>query len=183
MIDIAKTIGLDGFCITDHQAMDIRHHIKEGPQANGVVVIIGMEYDTPEGDFLLFGPYEHMSKDMDAGNLLNHVSETGGIAIAAHPFRADRPVNDHLLKNGLIPIIESINGRNSDVENLKAEKWNQTYKKEEVGGSDAHTLIELGTVVTRFYMPIHSREDFITALKNGTYQPEWRIPQKSALSS
>jgi len=183
MIDIANHIGLDGICITDHQTMDIRNDIKEGTQENGVVVIIGMEYDTPGGDFLLFGPYEHISTDMDAGCLLNHVGVTGGIAIAAHPFRTDRPVNDRFLGKGLTTVIESINGRNSDIENVKADKWNKKYKLAGVGGSDAHTPGELGTVVTRFSMPIHSRGDFIYALKNDTYHPEWRVRQESALSS
>jgi predicted metal-dependent phosphoesterase TrpH len=183
MIDTAKHIGLDGICITDHQTMDIRHYIQEGPQENGVVVIIGMEYDTPEGDFLLFGPYEHLSKDMDAEDLLKHVIETSGVAIAAHPFRTDRPVNDCFLRKGLTTVIESINGRNSDIENLKADKWKKKYKMAGVGGSDAHTPDELGTVVTRFSMPIHLRDDFIDALKNGKYHPEWRARQESVLSS
>jgi predicted metal-dependent phosphoesterase TrpH len=182
MIGIAKTIGLDGICITDHQTMDIRHQITEGPQENGVAVIFGMEYDTLGGDFLIFGPYEDIEKDMNAEDLLKHVNGTGGIAIAAHPFRKDRPTKESLVQKGLVTIIESINGRNLDIENMKADKWKKQYKMSEVGGSDAHTPQELGRVITRFSMPIRSRKDFIYALSHDKYQPEWRTQQKSALS-
>lgn len=181
MIDIAKSIGLDGICITDHHTMDIRHHITEGPQENGVVVIFGMEYDTSDGDFLIFGPYEDISKDMNAEDLLKHVNETKGIAIAAHPFRKDRPTKESLVQKGLLTIVESINGRNLDIENVKTGKWKKQYKVAEVGGSDAHTPHELGRVITRFFMPIRSRKDFIYALTHDFYQPEWRTEQKSAL--
>jgi hypothetical protein len=31
-------------------------YIEEGIQDNGLYLLIGMEYATPDGDFLLFGP-------------------------------------------------------------------------------------------------------------------------------
>ena len=162
--------------------MDIRHHITEGRQANGLTVIFGMEYDTPDGDFLIYGPYEYIDKKMGAADLLNYVHATKGIAIAAHPFRKDRPVKEVFFQNGLCPMIESINGRNSDIENLRADRWAKRYALTESGGSDAHILDELGRVVTRFSMPILSRKDLIHAMNHSLCKPEWRTHHKMALS-
>lgn len=173
IIDSAAKIGLNGVCITDHQTMAIRHIVKEGPQDNGVVLIFGMEYATLDGDFLLFGPYEKLPKDLDAVDLLHHVNESNGAAIAAHPFRKKRPVSEPIIENGHCAIVEGINGRNSAIENLRIEAWRQRYRLTETGGSDAHSPEELGKVVTRFSQPILSRQDFISALHHGDYRPEW----------
>lgn len=172
IIDIARIIGLDGICITDHRTMDIRHHITEGIQPNGVIVIFGMEYDTPHGDFLIFGSYEHIPQNMAALDLLNYIKHTKGIAIAAHPFRKNRPVKESFVRDKLCTVVESINGRNSEIENLKTETWQKRYRQTQTGGSDAHTPHELGKVVTRFSMPIYSRKDLVYALRHGLCKPE-----------
>ncbi len=182
IIDVAKNSGLDGICITDHQTMDIRHHITEGSQTNGLIVIFGMEYNTLDGDFLIYGPYEHIDKEMKSADLLNYVNDTKGIAIAAHPFRKDRPVKEGFFQSRLCTMIESINGRNSDIENLKADRWRKRYALTEIGGSDAHTLDELGRAVTRFSMPIRSRKDLIYALNHNLCRPEWQTYHNTAMS-
>lgn len=164
ILNKAKSRGLDGVCITDHDSMAVRHLISEGLQANGLCVIVGQEYTTPQGDFLLFGPYEHLPQGWNAPWLLNHVRETGGTAIAAHPFRSLRPVDEKIVSSGLCRIIEEINGRNTFSENSQASTWLERYPLCSVGGSDAHTLEELGQVPVRFDMPILSRADLIQAL-------------------
>ncbi|GBC62948.1 histidinol-phosphatase [Desulfonema ishimotonii] len=175
--------GLDGVCITDHQTMSIRHKIREGRQPDGLMVIFGMEYTTCEGDFLIFGPFENIPGDLSARALLKTVAAAGGAAVAAHPFRANRPVSDWLIQEGLCRTVEAVNGRNSPDENRQVARWRNAYPLSETGGSDAHTLEELGTVVTRFDRPIHSGDDLISALKNGHCQPwqGYRPPLANAL--
>lgn len=173
MIRIASDVGLNGICITDHHTMDIRHQIPEGLQPSGIIVIIGMEYETSDGDFLIFGPYEGLAPGMDARQLLVHVKKTGGAAIAAHPFRADRRVSEHIIHDGLCRTVEAINGRNSDIENLKVRKWHDSHQITTTGGSDAHTAFEIGKIVTRFFYPIYTRQDFIQAINAGSCQPEY----------
>ncbi len=56
LIETAGRIGLDGICITDHESMAVGKYIGEGRQPNGLTVIIGMEYKTPEGGFSAFWP-------------------------------------------------------------------------------------------------------------------------------
>jgi len=171
LIETAGRIGLDGICITDHGSMAISRYIREGRQPNGLIVIIGMEYETPEGDFLLFGPVEQIPSHLSAPELLNHTRNAGGVAIAAHPCRKERPVSESIFRKGLCPVIETHNGRNAIVENLKACQRQSHYRLTATAGSDAHALDELGTAVTRFSVPVYSRQDLVQALKLGLCQP------------
>jgi len=171
LIETAGRIGLDGICITDHGSMAISRTITEGRQPNGLTVIIGLEYETPEGDFLLFGPVEQVPSHLGGPELLNYTRNAGGVAIAAHPCRKARPVSELIFQHGLCPVIETQNGRNAMVENLKACRRQSHYRLIATAGSDAHTLDELGTAVTRFSVPIYSRPDFVQALKQGLCQP------------
>ncbi|MFP4035651.1 MAG: PHP domain-containing protein, partial [Desulfovermiculus sp.] len=89
----AQEKGLDGVCITDHDTMAAGQVIAEWVQGNGLVVIIGQEYTTRQGDFLLFGPYEDLPPGLSAEKVLSHVRVTDGAAIGAHPFRRGRAID------------------------------------------------------------------------------------------
>jgi predicted metal-dependent phosphoesterase TrpH len=173
VLEHARARGLDGVCITDHDTMEIRHSLREGVQPDGLCVIIGMEYSTTQGDFLLFGPFETLPPHLEAAELLHAVNRRGGAAVAAHPFRAARQTDEEIVRKGLCRTIEGINGRNRDFENRLVEDWRARYCLNECGGSDAHTLEELGRVVTTFRGPLRSRDELVQALNGGGYRPEW----------
>lgn len=177
----AKDRGLDGICITDHNVMNIRHVLSEGMQANGLCVIFGMEYSTSQGDFLVFGPFEEMPSHLSAEQLLRTVQNSGGVAVAAHPFRKARPVDERLIREGLCGAMESSNGRNTPLENSSVAQWRQRYDLTECGGSDAHTLEEIGACATRFFVPIKTRIDLIQALKHRMCRPEIPVVGQQAL--
>jgi len=167
----ARNRGLDGIAITDHNSMDIRHKIVEGVQENVVCLLVGMEYDTPDGDFLLFGPFEDLKPGLSARDLLRLVEDGQGVAIAAHPCREGRSLSADTLALSACRIIEGLNGRNSDAENRRVEQLTKRYPLFQCGGSDAHSLNELGRTATSFEDRITSRNDLITALKSGRYHP------------
>ena len=166
----ARSRGLDGVCITDHDTMDIRREITEGFQENGLCVLIGMEYTTEDGDFLLFGPFEELQPGLDAGALLQIVAERQGVAVGAHPFREGRKLKESALKNGGCRIIEGLNGRNTEGENEKVKHLTRRYPLFQCGGSDAHHLEELGCTATAFSQVISNRQELIAALKRGDYR-------------
>ena len=109
----ARSRGLDGVCITDHHTMEAWKAIREEVQSDGLCVIIGQEYSTPEGDFLLFGPYEALPRGLDAMRLLRYVRDTGGAAVAAHPCRAGRGIAPWVFESGFCLHAEGENGRNT----------------------------------------------------------------------
>lgn len=168
----ARSRGLDGVCITDHDTMEIQRLIREGRQPTGLYVIFGIEYTTHDGDFLLFGPFDNVPPGLPAPEVLQWIDAVGGVAVAAHPFRQGRPTQEYLIQEGLCRIVEGLNGRNRKSENARLNRWRKQYSVHEVGGSDAHSLAELGTVLTRFSEPVRSRRELVAALKRGDYVPE-----------
>jgi len=181
IVEQAKVSGLDGVCITDHQTMAAGRQIHEGMQPNGIVVIIGMEYSTAQGDFLIFGPFETLPRDLPADRLLRSVKQSGGAAIAAHPFRQGRAVDEDLIRSGLCRAVEFYNGRNAMRENLAVSRWKK-YDLIQCGGSDAHTLEELGAMGTRFETPVRSRSDLVRAVNSGLCSPELSMAEQISCS-
>jgi len=170
-LDQAAAIGLDGVCITDHHSMKAKEILSEGIQENGVFVIIGLEYSTRQGDFLVFGLNDEPPLGLSAQQLFCLVEGYNAIAISAHPFRQQRLVSEQLFAEGWCQIVETLNGRNTDEENFKAISQLSKYNLVQCGGSDAHTREELGTFTTQFMTPIHSKEEFIRFLKDGRCKP------------
>jgi hypothetical protein len=81
----ARTLGLDGVCLTDHDLVGGESLAWEGVQEDGLVVLVGMEYSTSAGDFLVFGPVEDLPTGLAAREMLPRLREMGGAAVAAHP--------------------------------------------------------------------------------------------------
>ena len=171
VLENARMRGLDGVCVTDHNTIAGRNEVREGIQKDGLCLLFGMEYDTPQGDFLVFGPFDDLKPGMDARELLRFVNSHEGAVIAAHPFRADRSVDPSLFAEGLCRIVEGINGRNTEDENQQVEKLAQKYGLVQCGGSDAHQLSELGKTATRFQIPVSSKGDLVKALREGLCSP------------
>ena len=170
IIEKGRACGLDGVCITDHDTMAVLSQITEGFQSDGLLVLVGMEYATPQGDYLVFGDVEGLGPNLSGLELFSAVEGVGGAVIAAHPFRGWRPSDVSVLERGR-PVIEVDNGRNTDPENAMAGALARKLDLVSVAGSDAHTLNELGRFPTNFTVPVRSRADLIRALKAGHCAP------------
>lgn len=93
--------------------------------------------------------------------------------MAAHPHRAGRSTAEALVAGGCCRLVEEINGRNSALENQRSQGWLNRYSLAACGGSDAHSLAELGRVVTSFSRPIRKRLDLVGALRAGACRGDW----------
>ncbi len=165
----AREVHLDGICITDHDTAESRSVFKSISADQGICIIVGMEYTTSKGDFLVFGPVEYLPSGMGAEQLIEWSQKEGGVAIPAHPFRSARPADPEILKRS--DIIEAVNGRNQPHENSSCRRWleEQGNGRKKVGGSDAHTPDEVGRVVTVFRNNIYTVEDLLRELSAGAY--------------
>lgn len=179
----ARRLGLDGVCITDHDSMEARKYVEEGVQPDGLLVVVGMEYETPQGDFLIFGPFESLEPGMSAAELLPLVEEAGGASIAAHPFRPNRSVEPEFILDGLCSAVEMVNGRNEERANIQAQNFFHAAPVAFTGGSDAHAIAELGLFPTRFQSVIKSRQDLIDALLAGHCSPHVAIPDRRGMAA
>lgn len=171
IIDHAPKLGLDGVCITDHHNVRARDLLSARQSTNGLCILVGMEYRTSDGDFLIFGPLNQLEPGMSARQLLTKVKARGGAAVAAHPFRKEARTSEFVVREELCRIVESFNGRNSLEENIRVSQWRRSYDLIECAGSDAHSLPELGRLKTRFNVPIHCVEDLVQALNRGQCAP------------
>lgn len=171
LIAKAKAKGLDGICITDHDTMASKSVLQD-LKISDICVIVGIEYTTSKGDFLIFGPTDHIPLRMSLEGLLSWIKKEGGIIIPAHPFRKSRPADINVLS--LFDIIEVLNGRNLPSENNHCREWINTNGKniKQIGGSDAHTFEEIGNVVTVFEKNIYCIDDLIRELLDGKYAPK-----------
>jgi len=174
----AQEVGLDGICITDHNTVASKYAFENISDNSELCVLVGIEYTTTKGDFLIFGPVDHIPEDLDAQHLIRWVHKQKGALIAAHPFRKYRSVDPHCLQ--ISTIIESINGRNLPHEDDLCKNWLQQYGNgiKEIGGSDAHSLEEVGHVVTEFKNNIYNVDDLIHELHGKNYSPLRRQTQE-----
>lgn len=171
----ARLRGLDGVCVTDHECMAAREDVREGRQADGLLVLVGLEYATSEGDILLFGLDKEPTPGLPAREILKQVRTIGGAAVVAHPCRGNRPASAALAEEGLLTAVETVNGRNSFLENSQARTWPFRYGLAATGGSDAHRLDELGRSPTRFSAPIRNQRDLVSALRQGLCRPAYPL--------
>jgi hypothetical protein len=154
--------------------MSILTQCREGFQPDGLLVIVGMEYTTGQGDYLLFGDIRSIPLGLSAAALLPAVRDLGGAAVSAHPCRTWRPADPAVFELGLCSIAEAENGRNTDAENGLAQSLIAGHGMTAVAGSDAHSLEELGRCPTRFTVPVNSTRDLIDALNKGLCRPSAR---------
>ena len=58
--------------------MESAQYVTEGMQPDGLMVIIGMEYATPQGDFLIFGPFQRLQTRSAGKRTAAHRGGAGG---------------------------------------------------------------------------------------------------------
>lgn len=181
ILHLARSRGLDGVCLTDHDTMEAARHVREGRRPDGLVVIVGLEYATPQGDFLLYGDFADLSPGLSATELGKIVLARCGAATAAHPCRSWRPADLAAVRQGWCAAVEARNGRDSAEENALAATFWARSGLAAVAGGDAHEPGELGLAPTVFDAPISSRADLVAALRAGLCRPAEPVIPSSRL--
>lgn len=147
ILEYAQSIGLDGIAITDHDL--IEGSLEAKGIESGVRVITGMEISSKQGHILGLDISEPVKKGLDAQRTVDEIHSLGGLAIAAHPYdRYRRGVGDLILDVGF-DAVEVVNGHtfgNKKDPRAICEKAGMPM----VGGSDAHALEEVGSVLVEF---------------------------------
>lgn len=172
-INRAKLMGIDGICVTNHDNNLLREEIGDSAVINGILIIVGAEVFTFEGDILTFGLKDIPEERVSAEYLLAKVKESNGVAIAAHPFRDNnRGIGNNMKR--LAPMlsgIEAFNGSTKYEHNMKAYHLAHKLKLPVFGASDAHVVDKVGVFATKFNGSIRDDQDFIEAVKYSKYHP------------
>ena len=185
-IEGAKSLGLDGICLTDHDAFWTEEQTRELSRRHGFVVLGGSEINTDAGHVLTFGLRGYEFGMHKPHYLRACADRDGGVLIAAHPYRRrflEEPGRDPdaraaMLERaegdpffGLCQAVESLNGRGSAEQNRFSADLAASLRLLSTAGSDAHRVAQLGTAATEFHGKIECVADLIHLLKSGQYRP------------
>jgi predicted metal-dependent phosphoesterase TrpH len=183
LIERAKAVGLDGVCLTEHDALWEPPKVRDLARRHNFLVIPAIELNTEDGHVLVFGLNRRVDGMHSVAQLAQLVAEAGGAMIAPHPYRrltsllrmdddfwtmaleqaAAHPAFRHVCA------VEAINGRAAHDENLFSWQLCARLGLPAVAGSDAHEPSDIGTCATRFQRPIADVEDLVRELKAGRF--------------
>ena len=186
LIERAKQEGLDGICLTEHDAFWTLDETMDFSRKHDFLVLPGCEINTDTGHVLVFGLEEYIFGLHKPEFLRAVVEEKGAVAIAAHPYRRrylEEPAKDPVVRSemlkragkdelfGFCDAIESLNGRGSVNENSFSHDLGELVGANTTGGSDAHRINQVGAAATNFQQPIRGLDDLIRELRLGSYCP------------
>ena len=165
----AKHIGLSGISITDHDTLSGSLKALSMQKDYGILVVPGIEVSTRYGHILVYGLTE--LKYSSINELIDIVHENDGLLAIAHPYGKftflKYPIVDMAEILEKADAIECYNGKTIHSSNVKAKHLATKLKKPCIGGSDAHIIEEVGSVLTLISENVESIDDFISAVKKG----------------
>ncbi len=167
----AKARGLDGVCLTEHNALWDKRKLLDASAENGIALLPGIEVGTEQGHVLVFGLERLDRRIFLIETLRKLVLAERGLMVLAHPYRQPGGSLGRAELVRYFDAIEVLNGHeasgcNSDPINLSAE-----LGLPGTGGSDAHSIEEIGTCVTRFEMKVRSVEELVREIRAGRVSP------------
>lgn len=180
IVEYAQKIGLSGVAITDHDEIEGSLQALKF-QGENFQVIPGLEVSSREGHILALGVKEMVEWDNSAQETVEKIHSLGGIAVATHPYDSFRMGVGDLIYRLDFDAVEVENGhtfRNRKNPLKMAQEKNLCM----VGGSDAHTLGEIGSVtvlckdcdilkaIRECQVKINSQVNKIRVLKNTFYR-------------
>jgi predicted metal-dependent phosphoesterase TrpH len=176
--------GLDGICLTDHNAAWHPQDLKELSERHGIMVFGGMELGTDAGHVLVFGIERYHPELLTLERLRRVVEEEQGAMVLAHPmrpFHGVRPgANDY---TAWFEGVEVINGDHSDSEHGYLVRETKRSGLSCVGGSDAHSREAVGRISTMFPGAVRTISDLVRLLREGAtdavdFRPGVHTPAK-----
>ena len=185
LIDTAKSHGLDGICLTDHDWFWPADRIEELSRRHGFLVLPGSEINTDTGHVLVFGLDQYVFGLHKPSFLRDKVLGIKGVMIAAHPHRRrfledpghkpearaemlERAYGDQFFQ--MCHAIEGLNGRATEVQNSFSHDLGIRLGANMCAGSDAHRLEQVGTAATQFEEKVSNLADLIEQLRLGKFK-------------
>ncbi len=186
LIEGSKAAGLDGICLTDHDAFWSDEQVRELSRRHEFLVLPGSEINTDAGHVLAFGLCRYEFGMHKPEFLRACADRYEGVLIAAHPYRRrflevpgkDPEARAEMLQRaaadpffGLCEGVEALNGRGSAEQNRYSSDLCRELEMASVAGSDAHRVGQIGTAATEFRGRVESVCDLLRLLKAGEHRP------------
>lgn len=173
MVVRAIDMGLDAIAFTEHyyyEASEPAEVLKERYRGR-IRIFRGVEYSSAEGHCLIFGlDTDRLELNYaPVEDIIKAVNKLGGVVIPSHPYRTGHSIGDGLLRINGICALEGHNGCNMRLYNSRAVETARMLNLPYTGGSDAHSVQEVGSCYTVF-QDIVTDDNLIELLIKGDYQ-------------
>ena len=168
LVRAARARGLDGVCITEHDAIWRADDVERLGAEMEFLVLRGMEVTTEVGHVLVYGLDHHDPTMATLAELHRIVRGENGLMYLAHPSRryGSLPPDD---LSSVFDSVEVHNGTEGMLQNDNAARLATGLRLPGIGGSDAHSVREVGVCATAFGEGVRDERSFIEALRSGSY--------------
>jgi predicted metal-dependent phosphoesterase TrpH len=174
----ALELDLDAVCITEHNASWEEDALRALDDGTPLRLFGGVEVSTEWGDVLVFGLEGEAPRAGRIEELRRIVDRSGGVMIAAHPFRrysvagvtvdAEEASRSPVLQ--WVDAAEVFNGLSTRAEVELAQEVLTRLGLRGVGGSDSHAPHTLGSCYTVFERPLATVTDLVKEVKASRFQ-------------
>lgn len=180
LIHRAKQAGIDAICLTEHDWYGNEEDIARLSQEHDFLILPGVETNTDDGHFLVFGIDKYIFGMHHTDYLKRVVDEAGGVMILAHPYRRqlhnDEDLHDEVERYCQNPVfrfvdlVETFNGRASERQNRFSQELCRRLNMKGIGASDAHSGSDIPSYATLFERNVSNVKELITELKAGRFR-------------
>lgn len=168
LVRAARARGLDGVCITEHDALWAADEVARIAAEMEFLVLRGMEVTTEVGHILVFGLERHDPAMATLGELHRIVLGENALMYLAHPSRRYGSLPSKDLAS-VFDSVEEQNGTEGMLQNDNASRLARGLRLPGIGGSDCHSVREVGICATEFDADVRDEVSFLAALRAGAY--------------
>jgi len=170
VVKAAATRGLTHLAITDHDRIDGALRARDAAP-DGLVVIIGEEVRTADGDLIALFLDEAVEPHRPVRETIEAVRAQGGLVGIPHPFDRFRGsmLTDPRLE-AMAQLVDWVESHNARVVGGTGNERAQAFAREMglpgVAVSDAHSILEVGVAYTALDVDPSTPEGLLAALTN-----------------
>jgi hypothetical protein len=146
LLDRMLASGINAIAVTDHDTMEGYRRLKHSYAFREFLMIPGIEVTTDLGDIIVLG-LEDPPIMKNAELLIDLAHEAGGLVVAPHPFDGSRVSLGERCGMLKVDLIETANGKCRSDSNRQAKEFSTLLGLPSIGGSDAHEMSRIGTVI------------------------------------
>ncbi|HUV24324.1 MAG TPA: PHP domain-containing protein [Methanomassiliicoccales archaeon] len=165
VLERAKAIGLGAVAIADHNSLE--GSLESLELADGIIVLRAMEVTSSEGHILAYNVSKEIEKDLSPAETIKRIREAGGLAVAPHTYRIWSGLGEKVVRENEFDALEVLNGRSLMSANKRAMRLADSLHLPVTGGSDAHSLDEIGKACTVFPDDCLTANDLIESIVGG----------------
>lgn len=188
----AKERGLDGLVATDHGSYSASERVEEYRKFaldNDFYLFRGMEVSTDIGHLLIYGvkddswmkcPRKKGGTKYLGRDLVGMLADEGAFIAAAHPHNgksilkcmSEEQVAEFL---GIMALEMFKDGYRPERAKMVADSYKKIARIRpinQIAGSDAHSVMQVGSAYTVFSREINNMDELVEELKSGKYHPE-----------